>query len=87
MRPSRFKTSNDALSRAASVIVRRYREEEEVHDDIRAFGAPSECVADAFRGWDEETDRQVAACGVDPDDLHRLVVQRTTEYVAYCLGL
>jgi len=83
---SRFKKADDKLSRAASVLMRRAREESEACDDLDAFHAPSECAALVFENWDRETDRQVSACGVDPDQLHDLIVERTTELWAYLLG-
>lgn len=76
------------LSAAASELSKLAREMSFVEDEIRAFGAPSECAVDAYRGIRRRAEEVARKYGfINLSLLLEVIARRTSERWVFFSGL
>jgi hypothetical protein len=78
---------DDALTRAASAVLRARLRESGAADDLAAFGAPAECMGLVARGIARGVQAAIREAGLDPDTFNALVAGRISGKAVWRLGL
>lgn len=82
-----IETANDSLSRLVSEIAREMRCFGNASDDLRAFGAPSECGGLVLKGTRRRLTEILAKYNQTPDSFYSLLANRTSARFVYVSGL
>jgi hypothetical protein len=68
------KKKNKHLSGVCSALYALRRGEDSIAEDMRAFGAPSECYADAYRGYERRRQEIIEESGFLCEEVLRGVI-------------